>query len=541
MLRKAGLFFTVALLALSFVVVNAQEDTYRLTILHTNDTHAAHEPQSNGNGGVALQASVTNQILAEGGNTLLVDAGDRFTGTLYHTVYEGSDQVQIMNALGYQAMTLGNHEFDNGDDKLQAFLNGLNFPVVSANVDLSAVEGYGDLVKPYTIIEVNGQQIGVIGLTTADTVTSSSPNKAIVFSNDYAGKANEAAQALTDAGVNKIILLTHLGIQEELALLPLLQNIDVVLGGHSHTLLSNAYVGAADRYPVVAEDATGGIIYYAQVGEKNIYLGRLDVTFDATGVVTVASGDAILLSRYITPDATLVGLIAELSAPVEELKAQPINATTDVLLDGDRRICRIEECNLGNLIADAMRASTGAQIALMNGGGVRANIEPGDITLGEVLTVQPFGNTLATFEATGATIRAALENSVSRIAINDAGQIERDGGSGRFLQVSGIRFSYDPALEAGSRVVSVDVLQADGSFAPLDDVATYTVVTNNFVRTGGDGYSMFAEEAINAYDFGDVDYSVTAEYLASISPISAMVDAENARITAVGVEVEPLQ
>jgi 5'-nucleotidase / UDP-sugar diphosphatase len=537
--RKLAFLATSALLLLGVAMSSAQDDTFRLTIMHTNDTHAGHAAGSNGNGGVALQMGVMNQIRAEGGNTLTLDAGDRFMGTLFHTVYEGADQVQVMNALGYDAMTLGNHEFDNGDQKLQDFLNGVNFPVVSANIDLSGVEGYGDLVLPYTIVEEGGQQIGIIGLTTAETTETSNPNDAITFSADYAAIANAAAAELMAQGVNKIILLTHIGITDDLALIPQLENIDVVLGGHSHTLLSNTYTGAADRYPVVLEDAAGNNVFYAQAGANNLYLGRLDVTFDVDGAVTAATGDTILLSRYITPDTVASDLVTELNGPVEELKAQPTGATTDILLDGDRRICRVEECNLGNIIADGMRAYAGTQIALMNSGGIRANIEAGDITLGEVLTVQPFGNTIATFELTGADLLAALENSVSRIALNETGQIERDGGSGRFLQVSGLRFSYDPALEAGSRIVSVEILQEDGSYAPLDEAAVYTAATNNFVRQGGDGFNMFAENATNVYDFGDVDYQVTINYLNTMTPLNMMVDADAPRITSVGVEVEP--
>lgn len=539
MMKKAGMWLSAAMLVLSASLATAQDD-FRLTLLHTNDTHAGHAPQSNGNGGVALQAAVADQIIAEGGNVLTLDAGDRFTGTLFHTVYVGEDQIQVMNQLGYNAMTLGNHEFDNGDDRLLAFLKGVDFPVVSANIDFSALPEYEGLVEPYTLLEVGGQQVGIIGLTTADTVDSSSPNDAIVFDADYATIANAAAQELLDQGVNKIILLTHIGIQEDLLLLPQLKNIDVVLGGHSHTLLSNIYNGASDRYPIVADDADGNSVYYAQTGSNNVYLGRMDVRFDADGVVSSASGDTILLSRYITPNAEVSALIETLSGPVNELRLEPINATTDVFLQGDRTVCRIEECNLGNVIADAMRDSTDVQIALMNGGGIRASIEPGDITLGEVLTVQPFGNLMATFEITGTDLRAALENSVGSIRLNDAGQIERDGGAGRFLQVSGLRFTYDPTAESGSRVVSVEVEAADGTFEALDDAAIYSVVTNSFVRQGGDGYTMFAENATNVYDFGSVDYEVTSAYLAAISPISLEVEADNARITALDVEVEPL-
>ena len=539
MLKTSRLFFASAALFAVAMSIHAQEE-FDLTLLHTNDTHAAHAPNGNGDGGVARQAAVQKQIIAEGGNVLLVDAGDRFTGTLFHTLYLGADQVQIMNELGYAAMTLGNHEFDNGEEVLQSFVDGVNFPVLSANLDLSAYPTLAEKILPYTVTEIGGRQVGIIGLVTADTPDTSSPSDDIIFNSDYVGVANAAAAELTAQGVNVIVLLTHTGVEVDNAMVAGLENIDVVVGGHSHTLFSNLSKSAGN-YPLAIETASGATVYYVQAGSGNQYLGRLNLSFDADGIVTRASGDAIFLSRYITPDADVEAIIAELNGPVEELKAQPIGAFSDINLAGDRRVCRIEECDLGNLIADSMRAETGAQIALMNGGGVRTDIAAGEITLGEMLELQPFGNLIATFEISGADLRAALENGASRLALNEAGQVERDGGSGRFLQVSGMRYTIDPTQEAGSRIVSAEVLQADGTYAPLDDAATYSVATNNFVRTGGDGFSMFNENAINPYDYGRVDYEVTSEYIASLGTITAsLVDPENPRISFVNAEVEPL-
>ncbi|HEX2905688.1 MAG TPA: 5'-nucleotidase C-terminal domain-containing protein [Phototrophicaceae bacterium] len=536
MSRKVVLCLALILMLVASVVT-AQDETFKLTIMHTNDTHAGHDPQSNGNGGVAREAAVVKQIRGEAENSLLLDAGDRFTGSLYHTQYLGQDQVQIMNLLGYDAMTLGNHEFDNGDEVLAQFLGGLKFPVVNANLDASASPVLADKFTPSTILEVGEELVGVIGLTTAETPILASPGVDLVWNDDYVAAANAAAADLTAQGVNKIILMTHTGVEADLAFVPQLENIDVVIGGHSHTLLSNTYSGAADKYPVKLESASGQPVYYVQAGEKNIYLGRLDVQFDAEGVVTSAAGDTILLSRYITPDTEMSDLLAELSAPIEELKNTSIDATTEVLLVGDRAVCRVEECNLGNLMADGMRAETGAQIAIMNSGGIRASIEPGDITLGDVLTVQPFGNLISTFEAKGADVIAALENGVSTLVVED-GKVKRDGAAGRFPQVSGIRYVIDPTKEAGSRIVSVEVLGENGEYAPIDPEAIYSLVTINFVRTGGDGYSVFAENAINPYDFGKVDYESLVSYLKANSPITA-ADVEG-RITYENAELAPL-
>lgn len=532
-MRKFSLILLVSLLVLSLAVsINAQdEETFALTIIHTNDTHAAHAAGSSGNGGVALLASVINQIRAEAPNNLLIDAGDRFTGTLYHTVYLGQDQVEIMNALGYDVMTLGNHEFDNGEEILIDFLDGLEFPIVSANIDVSA-SGLNGLVVPSVVLDAGGQQIGVIGLTTADTIEISSPSDTLVWRDDYSAVVAEQVAALTEQGVNKIIVVAHVGIADFEAILPELVGVDVVVDGHSHTLLSNTYAAASREYPIEAETSAAEPILYVQAGASTQFVGRLDVEFDAAGLLVDWGGDTIQLSRYITPDAAAAGIIEELSGPVTALSEEPLGATADVLLVGDRTICRVQECNLGNLLADAMRAETGAQIAIMNAGGIRANIEPGDITFGEVLTVHPFGNTIATFEATGADIVAALENGVGGVAVEN-GVVVRDGAPGRFPQVSGIRYTFNPTLEAGSRIVSVEVAQEDGSFVAIDPAAIYTVVSNNFVRNGGDGYVVFAENAINPYDFGRLDYEVLSDFLVANSPVTYDVEG---RITVEGAQ-----
>lgn len=535
-MRRLSLIISLVVVFVLLTPTLAQDDSFAITIMHTNDTHAHHEPDGNGNGGAARQAAVMNQIRAEVDNSILLDGGDRFSGSLFHTVFQGQDQVQIMNALDYDAMALGNHEFDNGDEVLAEMLDGLNFPAVAANIDFSRSSIFAGKVQPYTIIEVGGERIGVIGLTTAETPIISSPGDELAFSDDYVGIANTAADQLTEMGVNKIVLLTHTGINTDLAIIGQLENIDVFIGGHSHTLYGNQAAAAIGDYPLVYSSALDQPILYVQAGEYNTYLGRLDLVFDADGVLTSWSGDTIFLSRYITPDPLMDALIANLAVEVEALRETPVNATTDVFLVGDRNVCRVEECNMGNLLTDAMRWETGAQIAILNGGSIRGDIDVGEITLGEVLNVQPFNNTLATFEATGADIIAALENGVSTIILNDAGQVARAGANGRFPQVSGLRYSFDPTKEPGSRIVSVEVLGANGSYSPIDESAVYSVVTNIFVRMGGDGYDVFVTNAINPYDFGRADYEVTAEYMALISPIS--IEPEG-RITIVNAEVEP--
>jgi 5'-nucleotidase / UDP-sugar diphosphatase len=536
MLRKLMLLTSVLVLALVLATgAAAQDEEFELTILHTNDTHSHHEPGSNGNGGVARQAAVQSQIIDEGGNVLLLDGGDRFTGTLFHQQYRGADQVQVMNALGYDAMTLGNHEFDDGDDVLAAFVDGVEFPVVTSNVDFSASEVLAGKVQPYAVVEVGGRQVGIIGLVTPETPTISSPGEDLVFSDDLIGSTQAAVDALTEEGVNIIILVTHIGLDADREVAAGVTGVDVIVGGHSHSLLGNAYVASVAEYPVIVENANAEPVYIVQAGEYNTYLGRLDVSFDAEGVVTAAAGDAILLSRYITPDPEVEALVEELSGPIEELRATAIGATASELLVGDRTVCRVEECALGNLITDALRAETGAQIAITNGGGIRANIDEGEITIGDVLTVLPFGNLAATFELSGADVVAALENGVSALTVGEGGVVGRSGQSGRFPQVSGLRFTFDPTQEAGSRILSVEVLGENGEYAPIDPEATYTVASNDFMRRGGDGYEVFATNAIDPYDFGKPLDQVLGEYLATLGDVTPTTEG---RITIVNATIE---
>jgi 5'-nucleotidase / UDP-sugar diphosphatase len=538
MLRKVVLSASLLAVLVSGAVMAQDEETFELTVIHTNDEHSHHDPNSSGDGGQARLATVIDQIRASAANSVLLDAGDRFTGTLYHQQWRGQDNAQIMTLLGYDAMALGNHEFDDGDDILAAFIGAVDFPVLSANLTVAEDSPLNGTFAASAVLDVNGEPVGVIGLTTADTANIASPGEGTTFDAAYADVVNAVAAELTEQGINKIILVSHIGYNADVELAASLTNVDVIIGGHSHTLLSNAYTAANGvGYPTEVTGANGEAMVVAQAGGGDgLYLGRLELEFDAAGALISYGGDTVLLSRYITPNADVETLLAELSAPIEELRATPVGDTA-VFLDGSRNNCRAMECNLGNLITDAMRAETGAQIAITNGGGIRSSIPVGEdtpedlmmedsltVTLGDVLTVLPFGNLVATMELSGADVIAALENGVSAVGT--------DSGTGRFPQVSGIRYTFDPAQEVGSRIVSVEIANEDGSFSAIDEAAIYSVATNDFMRRGGDGYTVFAENAINAYDFGRPLDAVVAEYIRNNSPVSPMLDG---RIVVVGM------
>ncbi len=511
-------------LAASAASSAALAEEFRLTIMHTNDTHSHHEAQGrSGDGGAARQATVVNDIRADAKNSLLLDAGDRFTGTLFHKYYSGEDNIKVMNALGYDAMALGNHEFDNGLGVLERFATGVNFPVLSANTDFGTLEKLASAIPPSTILEVGGEKVGVIGLVTAETpeITINFTGKdAITWSDDYAAAVNREVDKLKLDGVNKIILITHIGLGVDIEVAGKIRDVDLIVGGHSHTVVSGVYKEGGDtKYPLQVEDADGKPIYIVQAGDRDRYLGRLDMRFDEEGLVTRARGDLILLSKHITPDPEVNAMVETLAEPINELKNTAVS-----LADGTpvvskqlmtNKTCRAGECLIGNLLTDAIRDETGSDIAITNGGGIRADIDEGEVTVGEVLTVLPFGNTIATLKLTGAQVVASLEHGVGRVG--------GKSGTGRFPQVSGMRYEFDPSLDEGSRIKKVEISN-NGMFEPIDENKMYSIATNNFMRTGGDGYVLFNDDAVEPYDYGRPLEEALIDYMVKTHPVVVVKD-----------------
>ncbi|MGB3245334.1 MAG: bifunctional metallophosphatase/5'-nucleotidase [Sulfitobacter sp.] len=509
--------FLTSVAALGLTTGMAAAD-YNLTILHTNDFHARFEPISKYDGpcsaedntagecfgGSARLTSAIADARSRTNNAILVDGGDQFQGTLFYTYYKGMLAAEMMNKMGYDAMTVGNHEFDDGPEVLKGFMDAVNFPVLMSNADVSAEPLLADKLAKSTIIERGGEKLGLIGLTPQDTDELASPGDNITFSDPVAAVQGEVDK-LTAEGVNKIIVLSHSGYNVDQKVAAETTGVDVIVGGHSNTLLSNTDERAAGPYPTMV-----GSTAIVQAYAYGKFLGELNVTFDDEGNVTEAAGEPLIMDAAVTEDAGTVARIAEAAAPLEEIRSKVVTSI-DEPLGGDRDVCRAMECSMGTLIADAMLARVadqGIQVAIQNGGGIRASIDAGEVTMGEVLTVLPFQNTLSTFQVTGETLVAALENGVSQV---------EDGG-GRFPQVAGMTFAFDASQPAGSRVSDVMI-----GGAAVDMAATYGVVSNNYVRNGGDGYDMF-KSAMNAYDFGPDLADVTAEYLAEHAPYKPMTD-----------------
>ncbi|WML41247.1 cell wall-binding repeat-containing protein [Neobacillus sp. OS1-2] len=489
---------------------------YSLNIMHTNDTHANID-------NVAKKMTAIKSVRAEKPDALLLDAGDVFSGTLYFNEYQGLADLEFMELAGYDAMTFGNHEFDMGTGVLSNFVKEASFPFVSSNVNFTndanlKSQFHNDVItdKPEggdiydgIIKEVNGEKVGIFGLTTAETPTISSPGDGVAFEN-YIDEAKESVAALKEKGVNKIIALTHIGYDDssvwdnDLELAKQVEGIDVIVGGHSHTKLDNPVFDETGDEPTVI----------VQANEYNKFLGTLDVTFDADGKVIVpkTTGKLLDITTYAEDAETAEILNTKYKPAVDEKKATVVG-TAVVPLVGGTPPARTVETNLGNFITDGMLAKAQSinpdtLIAVQNGGGIRVTLPAGQVTLADVLRVLPFGNTLGIMDLKGSEVKEALEYSVK-----DAPSTAFGG----FLQVSGLKFTYDSTKPVGEKVQTIDVKGKDGNYTALDLEKHYYVATNVFTAKGGDGFTMFGKAYTEGRvsEPGFVDWEMFNDYIAT--------------------------
>lgn len=496
---------------------------FSLTILHINDFHSRFEPitgtDSNCDaetdakgecfGGIARLKTAIDMKRADaaktGANTVLFSAGDEFQGSLFFTQYKSEIVAKFMNDMGFDVVATGNHEFDDGPAEFAKFIDAAKFPIIGGNFDTTKDPDLKGRPQGVIVLDIGGQKVGVVGATTEETPEISSVGD--VGFESVTTYVRGAVQALEASGVDKIIVLSHIGYTLDQALAAAVPGIDVIVGGHSHTFLSSTDEKASGPYPTLVKSPDGVDVPIVQAGQYGKYLGDITITWDDSGKVTKAEGAPILLDASVTADQGFLDRVAEAGKPLEELKSKVIGESA-AAIEGDRKVCRAMECSMGNLVADAMLdrvKGEGVSIAIQNGGGVRASIDQGPITMGEVLTVLPFSNTLATFQLTGADIVASLENGLSDI----------ENGAGRFPQVAGLKYSFDKTKPSGARIVGDVMVEENGTWAPIDPAKLYGVVTNNFMRNGGDGYALFASNGQNAYDFGPPLENVLADYIAS--------------------------
>ncbi|SDY67028.1 5'-nucleotidase [Proteiniborus ethanoligenes] len=485
------------------VGVYAEENTIEITIVHTNDTHSRVEAGI----GFAKIAAKVKELKEANPNTLLVDAGDTLHGQSFATISKGESIVKVMNAMGYDVMTPGNHDFNYGQDRLLELKELMEFPLIAANV--IKTDG-SPLLEPFVIKEVGGLKIGIFGLATPETTVKTNPKNVIGLTfKDPVESAKEMVAKLKEEKVDAIIALAHLGIDEESVdtaykVRDNVEGIDLIIDGHSHTHLDK----------IDNEEKATKIV---QTGEYNNNLGIINLTFKDGKLESIEPTlFSLEAAAELEADADVAALIAEVKKGNEEITSVVVGKT-DVVLVGERNNVRGGETNLSNLITAAMLSASEADMAITNGGGIRASIEAGDITMGDIITVLPFGNYVIVKEYTGAQILAALEH----------GTASYPAAAGSFAQVAGATFTLDLNAEAGSRVKDVKI-----GGEPLDLGKTYKVATNDFMAAGGDGYEMFKEGAL-VVELPGLD-EILIEYVKELDSIPATA---NPRMTVIEKEV----
>lgn len=522
--RKAvPLLFFALLAALVAACAPLREDAphgngLELVILHTNDTHshiagidaygnACFSPE-NRRGGMGRIAAAVRAAKAQSDNVIALDAGDQFQGTLFYTVNKWPMLAEIDALMPYDAMTLGNHEFDEGCGELARFLERQPIPVLAANLaPEAACPLRGSRIAPYMVKEVRGVRVGIVGLANDQVEELAEACPATRFS-DAATALSEAVKELEADGVRHIVAVTHLGLPADRELARRVEGVDVIVGGHTHSYLGPD--SSEGPYPVVERSPSGRPVLVATAKRATQYLGELDVSFDADGVPESWTGGPRELAATAPGDPAVDALVKKYAAPLDAYREKVIGSHNLHYADG-MDACRAGDCLAGMITVDAMLEYArpfGASIALCNGGGVRAAFAPGVITRGDLLAVHPFGNMLVVREYTGEQLWQALEHGVSG-----------EGGTGpRLLQVAGLRYTVDTGRPAGKRLLHAEVLDASGRAAPLKRTARYGVILSDFMSRGGDGYGMLADgRPLPSPDPLDID--VIEPYIRAHSPL----------------------
>lgn len=521
--------------------------SFKLAIIHTNDIHAhveemnkysseckqAEKDEGKCYGGISRRVTKVKELRNSYPDHVLLNAGDNYQGTLWFSYYKGSVAAKFMQELEYDAMAVGNHEFDNGVAGLVPFIDNVTsvFPVLSCSLDLSGEPRLNGKIGNHTILNVKGQKIGVIGYTTEETSFISNADKTVKFRNVVESVRAEV-QKLTNQGIDKIIGLGHYGYGNDMKLAEEVEGLDVIVGGHTHTFLYTGTPPSNDKpegpYPTVITKDNGEQTLVVQAYWSGKYLGFIDVTFDDSGRVTEWEGAPILLDNSVAKDPATEAEVAQLLEPLIREKGV-VMGNTAVYLEGSSSVCRLRECNMGNLITDGMVdyfvgrqtdnvSWTETSIAITNSGGIRAPIEQGTITRGDLLTLMPFGNSVDVIDIKGKYLRQALEHSVENY--------DPVSKPGAFLQMSGLLVKYNLGKPKGQRVVSVEARCRKCSipdYSPLVDTDVYRVAALAFTIKGGDGYSVFQHHE-NWYQYNLLDIKVLSNYLKKFNPVTAGVE-----------------
>ncbi|EJD40763.1 Metallo-dependent phosphatase [Auricularia subglabra TFB-10046 SS5] len=498
-LRLASTGVTVlVLLAVVWAAGYTADGVYDVTLIHVNDVHAHLDqfqpsgmdcdPKHECVGGYARLKTKIDELRAKDPSALLLNAGDEFQGTLFYSYYNSTGEkiAETINQLGFDAFVLGNHEFDEGDDTLGAFLKNLTFPLLSANLRTRNPSLLAANIRPYTIHDAH--KLAIIGLTTPDTIGTSSPGPTTRFDDPFT-ILEDTLSSIRSAhpDINRVVALSHLGYDEDIELAQNSAGVGVILGGHSHTLVGDM-PGAKGPYPTVVKNRRGEDVLVCTAFKWGEYLGRLDVGFDTRGRVVRWNGEPIRMTKDIAPDAHLHSQILEWRRPFDAFGRTVVGHVTAPLSDK----CHSRECAFGNLVADVLadygralaapadieslvEARKAVDGALVNAGGIRTPLAKGEVRRKDIMNALPFANTVVVLDVTGQELWNVFSAMVNRRTM-DGQRIET------FLQVSAdFQVRYDMARQVGERLRR---LRLGG-----DDVVLhrrYAIAANDFLAAGGD-------------------------------------------------------
>jgi len=485
----------------------------KLTILHTNDLQGQITPlveiknnKKTEVGGLARIATKVESIRDIENNLLLLDAGDTIQGSLFTRVYGGVHIGQLMSKIKYDAVTIGEHDFDKGPEGLRTYIKSANYPFLAANIDISKSKDLKGLIAPYIVVEVNGIKLGIFGLATTDTnlFSKTGPNVVVTDPIEAARKVVEEMRPKSDV----IIALTHLGLINDRALAKAIKGIDIIIGGHSKTKLS---------VPIIVNNEYGGNTIIVQAKNQGRYLGRLDIAVKDKKTKMV-DYKLIPIDSTITPDIDYAMQIDKLNQKLKE-EASKVIGFTNVPLDSIKSHIRTGETNLGDLFADSIKDEfPEADISLVNSGGIRGDkIYPsGKLSLADIWEMNAYENKVVLVSLTGKQIKEVLERSVSSLPIS----------KGSFLQVSGLTYSVDLTGKPqelsddrtyikyeGDRIINIKV-----NGQKIDPNKTYRVTVNDFIIAGGDGFITLKKGKDIVYT-NKLQADIVMNYIIKHSPI----------------------
>jgi 5'-nucleotidase/UDP-sugar diphosphatase len=450
-----------------FFITGTQAEPSSVRVLYMNDFHGFAEPykplgSDEALGGLAYLAADARRLREEM-PSLFLAAGDMIQGSNWANLFKGTSVIEAMNKMGFDAMVVGNHEFDFGQKVLEKRVSEAEFPILGANV-----RGLDEVLKPYVIRQIDGAKVIIIGVVTDETPVTTDPRNVSGLTFDPPAETVEKYVRRLKGPEDIVVVLSHIGYANDRALAEKVKGIDVIVGGHSHTKLEK---------PSLVGDTI-----IVQAWEHAKALGVLDLTVE-DGKVKSFEGHLDEIRPVGSADGAVRAIVDKYEKKVDAVLDEKVGFSA-AGLDGEN--VRYRETNFGDLVADIMRETAGSDAALINGGSIRASVQRGEIRTKDIYSALPFDNYIVAVKLTGRRIREALEHGVSAV--------ERE--EGRFPQVSGLAFAYSRSDPPDHRVKEIFI-----GGRPLDPDREYTVATNDFLAAGGDGYTAFGEAVKSSKDF----------------------------------------